>query len=180
MYYDSGDLGLTVRRLAADAETTSQTIYTYFGSRNATIDAMYDRAVEALEALLGSLAARLGRAGDDPTVAWSDIARFYRQHCLAHPAHFKMLQSGRGPEGTDSARVETLQAKIIDVVGQSLVMATGREALVADSDGVRVRIAISSINGFIHAELVGFITADDLADQLFDKVLTNIVDCPAA
>ena len=112
VYCSHGNLGLTVRRLAAEGDTTSQTIYTYFGSRDAVIVAMYDRSMAGAQRLLDQLGENLRSAagGEDPRARLVSTALAYRAYCLENPAHFKMLAEGKGPEGTEPDEALRLQA----------------------------------------------------------------------
>ena len=78
-----GDLGLTVRRLAVEANTTTQAIYTYYGSIAALLDATYTRAER-----------HITTAAQQATTpqAWADYAGRY-------PAHWWMVLNGHGPTG---------------------------------------------------------------------------------
>ena len=93
VYYRDGDLGLTVRRLATEASTTSQTIYTYFGSRDAVIGGMYDRILADLDGLLDTIqvVARQASAaeGGSPRAAVLPLTQVYRRHILAKPAQLR-------------------------------------------------------------------------------------------
>ena len=82
-WWAAGDLGVTVRRIAAHGQAiTTQSIYTYFGSLESAISAATDRAVDDLEQLATSLT----------PVEW------YR-YAQARPAQWLMAACGRGPGG---------------------------------------------------------------------------------
>lgn len=149
VYYRSGDLGLTVRRLAAEAETTSQTIYTYFGSRDAVVDGMYERALTDLDRLLVNAGSADGSSSSAPS--FGEVAHTYREYCLRRPAHFQMLLTAKGPEGTDSAHMHDLRDRLVNMVGNALSCAC--QGTIGDE---HVRVMVSAINGFIQAELSGF------------------------
>ena len=78
---------LTLRRVASDVGTTTQAVYSIFGSKNELVIAL---AMSALE-MLGERAATL-TATDDPA---EDIVRgaltSYRAFALEHPALFRVV-----------------------------------------------------------------------------------------
>ena len=160
VYYRNGDLGLTVRRLAAEAATTSQTIYTYFGSRDAVVDGMYERALADLDLMLTPVGPEDGSTPAGPNRSFADVAHTYREYCLRRPAHFLMLLTARGPEGTDSARMHDLRDRLVSIVGNALRNAGG--------DMIReehVRVMVSVINGFVQAELNGLFDDAEVAEK---------------
>jgi AcrR family transcriptional regulator len=168
VYCQHGNLGLTVRRLAAEGDTTSQTIYTYFGSRDAVIVAMYERVVADLERLLRPLGEELrSGSGQDPRTRLIEIAMTYRAYCLEHPAHHKMLSEGIGPEGTDAAAIMRLQAQLIDLVEQAQLAAG---IMPRGMNDLGARQAIAPLHGLILAELSGFLERDGTDDRARDLV----------
>lgn len=82
VWWADGDRGLTVRRIVSGPVPglTSQTIYTYFGSLEATVTAMTDRAVAGLAAVSD---------GVDP-LGW-------RAYALEFPARWLLTVRGHGP-----------------------------------------------------------------------------------
>jgi AcrR family transcriptional regulator len=147
VYHRHGDLGLTVRRLAAEAEATSQTIYTYFGSRDAVIDGMYDRITGDVSSLLETMESQLVTGGDDLDTAVSALTRAaatYRRYCVRHPARFDMLSGGHGPQGWDPLPMADLRRRLVAMIEQS----------VPGHDGDRCsRLLLASWHGVIKAQL---------------------------
>lgn len=172
VYCEYGNLGLTVRRLAAEGDTTSQTIYTYFGSRDAVIVAMYERIVAGLEQLLGPLREQLDAPNGDAAAQLVDVAQAYRRHCLEYPAHFKMLAEGRGPEDTDPGEIMALQGQLVELVGRAQT-AAGVEVQV--DGGFGARQAIAQLQGLIKAELDGFLDGEAAGDEAMRAVVSRAV-----
>ncbi len=172
VYCQHGNLGLTVRRLAAEGDTTSQTIYTYFGSRDAVIVAMHDRAVADLERLLHSLAEQLKSSSGDPQARLLGVTQAYRTYCLEHPAHFKMLAEGLAPEDGDPSAVRALQAQLIDLVEQAQLAAG---IMPRGMNDLGARQSIAMLHGLIQAELDGFLKADDASDAALSGVIGRLV-----
>jgi len=173
VYCQHGNLGLTVRRLAAEGDTTSQTIYTYFGSRDAVIVAMHDRAVADLERLLQGLGDQLRSSGEgDPQARLLNVTMAYRSYCLEHPAHFKMLAEGLAPEEGDPAAVRGLQAQLVDLVEQAQLTAG---IMSRDLNDVGARHSIAMLHGLIQAELDGFLKPEDASDAVMSGVVGRLM-----
>jgi AcrR family transcriptional regulator len=173
VYCQHGNLGLTVRRLAAEGDTTSQTIYTYFGSRDAVIVAMHDRAVADLERLLHSLGEQLrSSGGGDPQARLLGVTLAYRAYCLEHPAHYKMLAEGLAPEDGDPAAVRALQAQLIDLVEQAQLAAG---IMPRGMNDLGARQAIAMLHGLIQAELDGFLKPGDASEASLSGVIGSLM-----
>lgn len=99
-WWSEGDRGLTIRRIVSGVPgLTSQTIYTYFGSLEATVAAMTDRAVVGLTAV---------GDGVNP-LGW-------RSYAVEFPARWLMTVRGRGPHGVPATGL----ADAIDRLQQAL------------------------------------------------------------
>ena len=170
VYCSHGNLGLTVRRLAAEGDTTSQTIYTYFGGRDAVIVAMYDRSMAGARQLLESLADNLRSAtgGEDPRARLVSTALDYRAYCLENPAHFKMLAEGKGPEGTEPEEARRLQSQLVDIVEQAQLAAGVMARGMNETDA---RQSLASLHGLVQAQLDGFVAAESMDEAaLWDRI----------
>ena len=175
VYYRDGDLGLTVRRLAAEASTTSQTIYTYFGSRDAVIEAMFERVLGDLDRLLTSVEAgpsawTPGSAGGTGLL---DLVGEYRRYCLAHPAQFQILATGRSPEGTDPDEVALRRQRLLGAIHRGgLATAPLTDEVVEGG----ARVLLAAIDGFIRAELDELIESN-APDKLFADLVAALAHC---
>lgn len=177
VYCQHGNLGLTVRRLAAEGDTTSQTIYTYFGSRDAVIVAMYDRAVADLERLLRPLGEQLRSAGEDPRTRLVEIALTYRRYCLDHPAHYKMLSEGIGPEDTDAGTIRKLQGQLVDLFEQAQLAAG---IMPQGMNDLGARQSLAQLHGLIDAELSGFLDPQDDSDAALGNLIGRLFGVDAS
>lgn len=84
---------LAVRRLAKEGDTTSQTVYTYFGSRDMVVASMTARAVNLTREWLAATVAGLG-AGTDRRV---EFLVAWHAWCVEFPARWKLVRDGEGP-----------------------------------------------------------------------------------
>lgn len=171
IYAAEGSVALTNRRIAADADTTTQSIYTYYGSRDALIDAMYRRAVDGagdlLDTALGAAPPADDRTEEAIFEVFKDLARAYREYCLTYPGRFRLIRAAShdpaAPPEAAGLRERLVSALI--TFGRS-----GGGWQEPTYEG-RVRLTLSAVHGFIIAELESFITADDDADRLFDELV---------
>lgn len=152
VYHRHGDLGLTVRRLAAEAEATSQTIYTYFGSRDAVIDGMYVRITAEVGGMLETIEDGLAADVDgSPVDALARAATVYRRYCVSYPARFAMLSGGHGPRGWDPTPMSELRQRLIAMIGRSV-----GDSSVGDGDEAGEawsRLVLAVWHGVIQAQL---------------------------
>jgi AcrR family transcriptional regulator len=169
VYYRDGDLGLTVRRLASEASTTSQTIYTYFGSRDAVVVGMYDRVLADVDGLLSTIEAASRRTpssiASSPRSAVLPLAQIYRRHVLTKPAQFRMMATARGPEGTDSARIVERRDRLVNIIEQA--GAPGGGAMI-----------VAAVNGFVEAELSRMLATNGRSEVLFAELIAGLTAKP--
>ena len=166
VYYRDGDLGLTVRRLASEASTTSQTIYTYFGSRDAVIGGMYERVLADLDVLLDTIETVARQAPPALIDGRSranvlPAAQVYRRHALAKPAQLRMLATARGPEGTDPTELIDRRNRLIAAVEQSSNPGGGA-------------VIVAAVNGFVEAELNHLLAANGRSETLFAELIGSL------
>lgn len=173
VYFADGDLGLTVRRLAAAASTTSQTIYTYFGSRDSVIDSMYFRVLDELDALLVSLeraAVAASAAGSAQTSPVTEMMMVYRRHALAKPAQFWMLATGISPEGTDQVEIAARRGRIVD-----LICRFQAKPPVGEYSSDSPHLLLASVNGLIEAEIHELLDESEHPEKIFSDFVAGLV-----
>lgn len=101
IWHSQGDLALSVRRLTAASHTTSQAIYTYFGSMDSLLDSAFHRALTELDEAI----ATIGQPSD------------WLRYALEHPARWQMLQVGRGPGARSSEHLAVLADRLAHLTG---------------------------------------------------------------
>lgn len=163
-----GVAGLTNRRIALEAGTTTQSIYTYFGSRDALVEEMYRSAIRSVNAIFDDAISHAAADRTKSTIlgVFTEAAEGYRRFCLANPAQFRMLIA-REPGGDPFG-----EAGVRDRMVEELVR-FGRSGG-AWPDAVyegRVRMTVAAIHGFMMSELSGGITAEHDPDRLFAELL---------
>lgn len=169
LYASEGPAALTNRRIGEQADTTTQSIYTYFGSRDALLDAMYRRAIEGVEDIISAAAASADASPTETEVvgAFKEAARFYRSFCLQHPGRLRMIRSAATDAGLPVAASE-LRQKLVDVVTSFGRSGDGQQSSLYEA---RVHMTVASMHGFFEAELDGFITEAHDPDRLFDELV---------
>jgi AcrR family transcriptional regulator len=98
LLHREGPGALTTRRLAQEAGTTTQSIYTLFGAKEGIVRAMFREGYARLEARIRRVADT-----DDPLVDLRDQGRAYRAAALASPHYYDVMFGHPVPEFTPDA-----------------------------------------------------------------------------
>jgi AcrR family transcriptional regulator len=169
LYAREGSAALTNRRITTEAATTTQSIYTYFGSRESLVAAMYTRAIEGVEEIIADATAIAEERRTTDTVidAFKDVARAYRQYCLQHPGRFRIIRVADDDPGAP-AEATALRQRIVDAL-----VAFGRSSGEWSEEYYesRSRLTVAAVHGFILAEIESFITESDDPDRLYDELV---------
>jgi len=128
IWFAQGDLALSVRRLTSASGTTSQAIYTYFGSMDNLLDSAFQRALTELDEAIASL--------HQP----SDWFRY----ALEHPARWQMVQLARGPGGRTSDNLAVLAERVAGLSGYGPLQAAQLNGLIDAAIAGRLDAAIAS------------------------------------
>ena len=121
LFVRNGDRGMTVRPLAKEANTTSQTIYTYFGSRDKVIAEMCTRAVKAvLDPDIGWVAREVARLKASDTRVLPELTASFLELLDQHPVLRRFLIDQAAPEDIDDEPVTEAVRKITVVFDVAL------------------------------------------------------------
>ncbi len=101
IWHAQGDLALSVRRLTAASHTTSQAIYTYFGSMDNLLDNAFQRALTGL---------------DEATASMQTPSDWLR-YAIERPARWQMVQLDRGPGARTSEHLATVAERLARLTG---------------------------------------------------------------
>lgn len=169
LFASEGPMALTNRRIGDRAGTTTQAIYTYFGSRDALIEAMYQRAVDAVDEIimLASSVVPSDPGEGDIIVAFQQAAHQYRQFCLAHPARFRMVRGAAADVGL-AGEAADLRERLLDAI--SKIGRSGPTERNAAYEA-RIHLTVAALHGFFEAELDGLITEAHNPDQLYKELV---------
>lgn len=113
LVFDGGVDALNLRRLAADAGTSTSAVYSLFGNKAGLLESLYLEAARRFGARLGEVT-----DSDDPV---DDIVRLgiaYRDYALREPHLYAIMFARESAEIDDSARSEAAEtiAPLVDAV----------------------------------------------------------------
>lgn len=165
--------GMTTRRLAALAGTTTQAIYTEFGGKEGIARAMYREGFQRLEARM-----RAVTETSDPLLDLLQLGRAYRQAALDSP-HFYDVMFGRPiPQFTPDADDLTASLIALDLLSGAItrVIATGALVSGADADDI-AQWLWAVAHGVVSLELSGSLDVDDATyDNYLHRSLAGFVN----
>lgn len=162
LLHREGPDALSVRRVAEEAGTTTQAIYTLFGGKAGLIEALYlegwERLYRALEAVeeSGDLLDYIARLGDA-----------YRACAYANP-HFYELMFGKPVPGFDPPPRTRREARSgFRLLRDTVLRAIDTGCLAGDADEICHLLWVGA-HGFVDLHLHGIAQADD-EDALANK-----------
>lgn len=168
---EEGPAGLSVRRLAADAGTSTMSVYTHFGSIAAVVAAVIERGFM-------TLAEQLTAAGtsDDPLADIFTLALAYLEFARQHPQLYATMFQYTSTEWTPNRRQSPVEA------GSPTTSTAGTAAfstfssmlgrLTNDNKETGFGLAVlgaqcwSAVHGVAMLRLVGHLGDDDVAQSL--------------
>ena len=148
--------GMTTRRLAEMAGTTTQAIYTEFGGKEGIARAMYREGFARLEARM-----RAVEVTSDPFFDLLQQGRVYRESALEHP-HFYDVMFGRPiPQFTPDADDLEVSRIAHDLLSEGIerVIATGALVPGVRADDI-AQWLWAVVHGVVSLELTGAIELD--------------------
>jgi len=81
-----GPDALTVRRIAAEAGSSTIAVYHYFGGKDGVVDTLYRDGFERLQLAMSS-----APVTDDPVADLRQICRIYREQAFARPSSYAVM-----------------------------------------------------------------------------------------
>ncbi|WP_299570248.1 TetR/AcrR family transcriptional regulator [uncultured Williamsia sp.] len=152
--HEVGPSGLSTRKLATAAGTSTMAVYTHFGGKDTLLSALYREGFRRL-------GARLDEAtGADPLSALTAAGRAYRAAALESPSLYTLM-FGPPPAGLVLTDDDTSAA---DATFQPLVdrveAAVGAGSMTGDPDRIAMHLWVVA-HGMVGLELSGRTFADD-------------------
>lgn len=145
-----GSAGLTLRRLAARADTSTMAVYTRFGDKDGLLAAMHAEGFRRLGAALRDGAAK---HPGDPLAALAEMGLAYRRAALDSP-HLYHLMFG---EAAPSFRPDEAGRAIADAAYRPLVEGVQRAldaGALAGGDAERISLYLWAVShGFVSLEI---------------------------
>lgn len=170
---DEGPAGLTMRRLASAAGTSTMVLYTRFGSRDAVIEALLAEGFSRFADMLGAV------SEPEPLVHLRALGRAYRRFGLENPTSYRLMWGGMHT-GDDWRKVNTSTAAPHGLRAfASLVVAVTRVLAANDRsarDAEPLAMAVwSTVHGFVSLELNGGMPAGVELDRLYERTLDFVL-----
>lgn len=167
-----GPDALTTRRIAAEAGTTTMTLYARFGDKDGVEQAVI---VEGFTRLKSAMQ-RAAKRSREPVQGVLAVARAYRRFALDNPAFYSAMFQRAGKVVLPTAEVHRLGTETFGVLAGMVQRAIDAGVVHADADLVARRVW-AMCHGLVSLELVGMGTASD-AD--FDGSIRAVLDGHAA
>lgn len=177
---EEGPQALTTRRIAAEADSSTMVVYTYFGGMGELVRAMVHEGFARLQHHLTRV-----RHTDDPVADMALLGRAYRHNALANPHLYAVMFGGAAPGGftlTDEDRQHgryTL-ANVIECAGRCITSGRFR----AGDPELVAHTMWSATHGLITLELGRYLVAPYDAERCFEAQLVGLMtgagDAPEA
>ncbi len=129
--FDKGPDALSLRRLAADANTSTTAVYSLFGNKAGLLDSLYQEAVRRFATRLSTV-----QASDDPVADIVALGVAYRDYALSEPHLYAIMFAHREKEedgdseaaGTieplkDAVRRAQAAGQLVDVPAELIALA---------------------------------------------------------
>jgi len=163
-----GTDALTVRRVAAEAGASPQSVYNHFAGKQGVVEAVFVRGFDGLSAAF----ADLDRA--DPFAALVVAAHRYRALALAHPGFYTVMFDKAVPDFTPSDDALAHAAAAFGGLQELVELAMAADVL-DEADPVSVAQQVwSALHGAVSLELRGIGFVDDL-DAQFEALVATIL-----
>ncbi|MFC7495345.1 MULTISPECIES: TetR/AcrR family transcriptional regulator [unclassified Nocardioides] len=169
---EEGPRALSVRRLAADAGTSTMAVYTHFGGMPALVRAVVAEGFERLHARVAAV-----ELGDDAVANLAAMAAAYRAHALANP-HMYAVMFGSASLGEYRLQGDELAVglaafqQLVDAVALAMDQGVLRRD---DPNAVAGQIWVA-LHGYVMLELAGYHSVvEDPEEQLLHPLLANLL-----
>ena len=144
---------MTVRSVAAAAGCSTTGVYTWYGSKNGLVDAIF---IDGFQRFGRALLLVYG-AGNSDFITQADA---YRDWALANPTHYMVMFGKAVPDYAPSERAWVAAGQTFD----DLVAATSDTMLAVGLDNEPATVAYhlwAGIHGYVSLELAGMDMTDD-------------------
>ena len=159
--------GLSLRKLATAAGTSTMSVYTRFGGKQQLLAAMHRQGFDRLGAALTDAA----RADADPLQVLAEIGQAYRRAALASPTLYGLMFGppvpGFEPSPEDAAAARATYRPLVDAVRRCV----DAQVLTGDPDQVALHLW-AVVHGMVSLELAGQLPLDpSTTQQAYDRAL---------
>lgn len=162
-----GPEGLSNRKLAQAADTTTMSIYSRFGGKGGVLEALYLEGAETLKAAQATVAA------PGPLEEVVALCRVFRRTALEHAGHYQVL-FGRIPgwrpsEAARGAMMPTFLRLVAAVSG-----AVAADLLNGDARDIAAGL-FAACHGHVMLELSGYGGLTDDPDEAYDRMVRRVI-----
>ena len=164
---EHGAGGLSLRKLATAAGTSTMSVYTRFGGKQQLLAAMYRQGFDRLGAALTEAA----RLGGDPLLVLAEIGHAYRRAALASPTLYGLMFGPPIPDfepsAEDAAAARATYRPLVDAVRRCV----DARLLTGDPEQIALHLW-AVVHGMVGLELAGRLPLDLSAIQpAYDRAL---------
>lgn len=159
--------GLSLRKLASAAGTSTMSVYSRFGSKQQLLAGMYREGFDRLGAALTEAA----RSGAEPLRVLGEIGHAYRRAALTSATLYGLMfgppTPGFDPSPKDATAAEATYRPLVDAVRRCV------DAQVLAGDPERIALHLwAVVHGMVSLELAGRLHLDGpSAEQAYDEAL---------
>jgi TetR/AcrR family transcriptional regulator, repressor of fatR-cypB operon len=150
LFVERGFHGTSVPSVAEKAKVAAGTIYHYFASKEALVNAVFQRSKQAMAAEILRDFPFGGSAREQFRTVWDRMAAF----ALAHPKEFAFVELHQHGAYLD-AQSRGIEHQIVDFGIQMVIRAQEAQALKPLSPTLLMELAIGAFRGVFHAALEG-------------------------
>ncbi len=170
-----GPEALTTRRIAAEAGTTTMTLYARFGDKDGVEQAVIVEGFTRLKAALE----RAAKRSKEPVQGVIAVARAYRRFAKDNPAFYAAMFQRAGRAVLPTAESHRLGTETFDVLAGVVQRAIDAGFVHDDADVVARRVW-AMCHGTVSFELVGLGATPTTSDAYFDGSIQSVLDGHAA
>ncbi len=142
--------GLSLRKLAVAAGTSTMSVYTRFGSKQQLLAAMYREGFDRLGAALADAA----QSSVEPLQVLGEIGRAYRRAALSSPTLYGLMfgppTPGFDPSPEDATAAQATYRPLVDAVHRCI----DARALAGDPERIALHLW-AVVHGMVSLELAG-------------------------
>ena len=152
---EHGPHALSLRRIAEEAGTSTQSVYTEFGGKPGLADVLFRSGFERLASHLSGLT-----LPDEPIERIVTLGFAYRYVALSHPHHYALMTSRPMPEYEPTADSLAFAASTIQPLRQAVGKAI--DAGVLEGNPREITEALWAVgHGYVSLENSGLLPVDD-------------------
>lgn len=168
---EGGTAGLSTRRLAAEAGTSTMAVYTYFGSMSELVREIVHDGFARLDHTF-----RLVEPTDDPVADMALLGRAYRYNALTNRDMFGVMFGGSSLAGfalTDEDRQYGRYTLSSVIKCATRCIESGRFR--HDDAGIMAHQMWLAVHGTVTLEIGGYLAAPYDADRCFESQITALM-----